>query len=187
MLQVGQEAAGVAVEQLQDEARALEGPEVADALLRKIVDNGGVPGADGDDDVIHQHNAQRNGGVDIAAALTLHIGDVHDDEGLPLVRVMLDTGGFLLVQGRGQVGGIQGKAGVQPVDFFLGGVFQVHPAAFFKGGAFGHVIVYGFENPLHAVISPFRQDGPETAPWGDYARSKQAGATAERRFQAVLL
>lgn len=42
LLQVGQEAASIALENLQDEAGTLERPEIANALLSKVVDDGRI-------------------------------------------------------------------------------------------------------------------------------------------------
>ena len=70
------------MQKLENEAGALERPEAADALLGEVGDDRGLAGGDGDDHVIHHDDAKRHGGVAVAVALGLHIGDVHDDEGL---------------------------------------------------------------------------------------------------------
>mgnify|MGYP000733115833 FL=1 len=119
------------MQKLQNEARALERPESADALLGKVGDDGGFTGGDGDDYVIHHDDAKRHGGVAVAVALSLHIGNVHDDEGL--VAVALDAGAFLLVQRGLDIGRVQRKTGVDAVDLLAGGVLQVDPASLFKG------------------------------------------------------
>ena len=140
------------MQQLQDEARPFESPEIADALLCKVADDGGIAGADGDDDLIAQHDAQRDGGVHIAAALRLHIGNVNEDQRLLLVRVIVNTGRFFLVQRSRQEGGVQVEAGGQTLHLFPGGIEEMHPGALFQGGALRQMIIYGFENPLHVAI-----------------------------------
>lgn len=59
LLQVGQEAASIALENLQDEAGTLERSRIANALLVKSLIDGRIARADGDNHLVAQHDASR--------------------------------------------------------------------------------------------------------------------------------
>ncbi|MPN58909.1 hypothetical protein SDC9_206625 [bioreactor metagenome] len=96
MSEVGKKHGRVAVEQLQDEAEAPFSGEAPYPFFGKIGDDRGFLGGDGNDDIINQHDADRQRAVDVSAAFFFHKGGIHDDEGL--VVIMLKARPFLNVQ-----------------------------------------------------------------------------------------
>ena len=77
--QVTQVHRGVAVQDLQDEARTHEGVETSDRAFHEWVEHGRVLHADGDDEVFGDDDRQRDGLVPVASATLLHGGNVDDD------------------------------------------------------------------------------------------------------------
>ena len=156
LLQVGQETASIALENLQDEAGTLERPEIANALLGEVIDDGRIARADGDNHLVAQHDAQRDCTVHIARALGINIWNIHDNQRLLLIRVVVNAGGFLFVQRGGQEGRIKVEAGGQTIHFLLRWALQMHPHALFQRRAFGQMILDGLEDSSHVSAASFQ-------------------------------
>ena len=156
LLQVGQEAASITLENLQDEAGTLERPEIANALLGEVIDDGRIARADGDNHLVAQHDAQRDCAVHIARALGINIRNIHDNQRLLLIRVVVNAGGFLFVQRGGQKGRIKVEAGGQTIHFLLRWALQMHPHALFQRRAFGQMILDGLEDSSHVSAASFQ-------------------------------
>ena len=177
LLQIRQESTGVTVQQLQNKAGALEGPEIADSLLGEVADNRRVTGTNRDDDLITQHDAQRNGGIHIAAAFGLDIGDVNQDQRLLLIGIVVNTGRFFLVQSGREKGRIQVEASRQPFNLFASRIEEMHPGALLQCGAFREMIIDRLEDSFHASSS-FHDDGIASA-------RVSAGASSRRNIVTI--
>ena len=116
---------GRAVEQLVDEPHFLAGREPFDPAGGKIPDNGGIGGADRDDQLLRQQDAQGYSRID-ALAGTVHLdGDVHDDDRIAVLQA--DTRRFLGVRRGHDVRGLDVQRCRYPADLVVGGVGQADP------------------------------------------------------------
>ena len=149
--QVPQVCAGVAVEDLEDEARTHERVEPSDRSLHERVQHRRVLHAYGDDEVFGDDDRQRDGLVPVTAPALLDGRDVHDDHRVIVLDV--DARTFLVIQRGAQVGevdaGLLGDRG----ELHVGGFGQTQPGAVLRFFDLLHLAVNRAEHPQH-VVSP---------------------------------
>lgn len=125
-------------------------------LLGEVIVDGRIARADGDNHLVAQHDAQRDCAVHIARALGINIRNIHDNQRLLLIRVVVNAGGFLFVQRGRQECRVKVEAGGQTIHFLLRRALQMHPYALFQRRAFGQMILDGLEDSSHVSAASFQ-------------------------------
>ena len=142
--------AGRPIQDLVDKAHLFAGGKSPHPAGGKIRQDRRFHRADGDDHLLGEQDAQRDGGIDALPRAFFLAGDVHQNQGVAVLQ--RDTGRFFGVEGGLQVGGLNVQGTRHLADLVLGGGGHTDPAAFLKMLLTGELLVLGSIDLQHNRI-----------------------------------